>query len=179
MTPDEWHDGIRNEADSVQDTDWSQDTRRHLRRRAWLTATVITLGFTVVTLSLMAVVNAALVGAVAPIPAGAMNRLVSPFNPEWLLIAGLGYLLTRRGFTLIQATMALLTAMLLYSVTARLVTLNVRSNFPDVGSFTVDILPAPQDALRAPVLVALALNLVALGAGIGLARIKFPKARTT
>ncbi|GGR83253.1 hypothetical protein [Deinococcus sedimenti] len=177
MTPDEWNDGIRNEADSVQDTGWSRDTRRHLRRRAWLTAAVITLGFTVITLSLMAVINAALVGALAPVPPGAMNMIVRPFNPQWLLIAGLGYLLTRRGFTPLQATMSLLTAMFLYSVAARLVTLNVQSNFPDVGTFTVDILPVPQDALSAPVLVALALNLVALGAGIGLARIKLPRTR--
>lgn len=178
MTPEEWRTGMQNEADSVQDAEWGHDTRRHLRRRAWLTATAITLGFTVITLLLMAVLNAALVGAVAPIPAGAMNMVVSPFNPEWLLIAGLGYLFTHRGFTPLQAVTSLLTAMLLYSITARLVTLNVQSNFPDVGSFTVDILPAPQDTLSGPVLMAFILNIVALGAGIGLARFKLLRTRT-
>lgn len=177
MTHDDWQTGMQNEADSVQDTDWSRETRRHLRRRAWLTATAITLGFTIITLSLMAVVNAALVGALAPVPPGAMNMIISPFNPEWLLIAGLGYLLTRRGFTPLQAASSLLTAMLLYSITARLVTLNVQSNFPDDVSFTVDILPAPQDALSGPVLMALILNIVALSAGIGLACARLPRTR--
>jgi small-conductance mechanosensitive channel len=32
MTHDDWKIGMQNEADSV-DTDWSRDTRRHLRRR--------------------------------------------------------------------------------------------------------------------------------------------------
>ena len=77
MTHDDWQTGIQNEADSVQDTDWSRDTRRHLRRRAWLTATLITLGFTILALSLTAVLNAALVGALAPVPPGAMNIIVS------------------------------------------------------------------------------------------------------
>lgn len=30
MTPDEWHDGIRNEADSVQDTEWAKAARQSL-----------------------------------------------------------------------------------------------------------------------------------------------------
>lgn len=178
MTPDEWHDGIRNEADSVQDTGWSQDTRRHLRRRAWLTAASITLGFTMITLSLMAVVNAALVGALAPMPPGVMQVIISPLNPEWLIISGLGYLLTRRGFKPLHAAASLLVAMILYSVTARLVTLNVQSMFPDGTSGTFDLLPAPQGVLSAAMLVPLTLNFAALGAGIGLARIKLRRTRT-
>ncbi|AWT35648.1 hypothetical protein GCM10008956_06610 [Deinococcus arenae] len=178
MTHDDWQTGIQNEADSVQDTDWSRDTRRHLRRRAWLTATLITLGFTILALSLTAVLNAALVGALAPVPPGAMNIIVSPFNPQWLMVAGLGYLLTRRGFTPLQATTSLLTAILLFSITVRLITLNVQSNFPNDVSFTVDVLPAPQDALSGPVLMGLILNIVALGAGIGLARVNLHRTRT-
>ncbi|MXV19025.1 hypothetical protein [Deinococcus xianganensis] len=178
MTPEEWATGIHNEADSVLDTGWSQDTRRHLRRRAWLTATVITLGFTVVTLSLMATLNAALIGSLPALPSGITQVFATPLNPAWALVAGLGYLLTRRGFSPVQAAGVLLTAKLLGSVATRLVTLNVPSTFPDGTTILFDILPSPQAFISGPMLVSLILNFVALGAGIGLARIKFPKART-
>ena len=178
MTPEEWHDGIRNEADSVQDAAWSCDTRRHLRHRAWLTATAITLGFTVVTLSLMATLNAALIGALPALPSGITQMFVSPLNPASALVAGLGYLLTRQGFTPVQAAGVLLTAKLLGSVATRLVTLNVPSTFPDGTTILFDILPSPQAFISGSMLVSLILNFAALGAGIGLARIKLPRTRT-
>lgn len=56
MTQDDWNTGMQNEADSVQDAEWSCDTRRHLRHRQLartaLTALLATTGTVAATAAL-------------------------------------------------------------------------------------------------------------------------------
>ncbi|AWT35649.1 hypothetical protein GCM10008956_06600 [Deinococcus arenae] len=170
MTPEEWNVGIRNEADSVQDTHWSQDTRRHLRRRAWLTATAITLGFTATMLVLAILLNAALFGVLPGTNATLNGALWNQFSIGWLFVAGLGSLMSRRGFTPLQATAGLLTAMILGSVVARLVTLDVHVSFPEGMNGTFDLLPGPTSVSIGSLLIPVAANIAALGVGFLLAR---------
>lgn len=170
MTPEEWRTGMQNEADSVQDAEWSHDTRCHLRRRAWLSGTAITLGFTAAMLVLAILLNAALFGVLPGTNATLNGALWNQFNIGWLFVAGLGYLMSRRGFTPLQATAGLLTAMILGSVVARLVTLDVRVSFPEGMNGTFDLLPAPTSVSSGSLLLPVAANIAALGLGFLLAR---------
>lgn len=168
---------MRNEADSIQDTEWSRDTRRHLRRRAWLSATAITLGFTVAMTALAILINAVVFGLLPGTKATLNGALWSQFNLGWLFVAGLGYLMTRRGFTALQALAGLLTALLLGSVVARLIALDVQVTFPEGLSGTFDLLPASEGVSPSALLLPLSANIVALSIGVALARIRAVRQR--
>ena len=102
MSPDEWNDGARNEADQLSSSDpaWSGETRRYARQERWQSDLgAFALGLAII--QLLVLVIYAKIGGVNRIDAFAQNPSLWMFltNLPLYAVAGVGaWLLGRRGY---------------------------------------------------------------------------------
>lgn len=175
MTPDDWQKGMENEAASVEDAEWAGEARQMVRfqraRRSLFLITAATLLYVLIGSLLVMAFNALSIGygpqglrpvvLGSPVPSLLTGLLIPLMAAIWL---------TRLGARPLLVWMVPVLGTLLGLLTARVLTIAVPMNFPEVlANQPIDLLPSGSPDLP-QVLFSLLAKAVAVGLGIWIVR---------
>lgn len=173
MTPDDWKQGMANEAASVDDAGWAREARRAARALPLKRQLGLLVGATLASVALallfMAAINAMNIGYGREFrPVYALLFWHGP-----LITLVLAFSLTRRGIRPALVSLVPVVSWLLGTLLVAQITLPLAPNVEDVTGIQIDLLPSlPADTPWTVMLPGVLKLVIAVLLGIGLARLQ-------